>query len=217
MRTKSENYEQWRTIMKRVVQTLALKQVVSSLLLSLFAFIAFAQQVAKVLPAGITAEEQRAVDQLDSNTIREVTTILTSKEMEGRGTGQPGGDRAAKYLATRFADLGLRPGGDANTYLQTIKFIFEQASPESSFKAADMTFKYREEFMVPINWARESKEVSGKPVFVGYGVVSEELNHDDLRGVDIKGKIVIVLGGKPTKIAGDTWLKSTSGLPFAAL
>ncbi len=67
-------------------------------------------------------------------TIKEVTAALSAKEMEGRGTAQPGGDRAAKYIADRFAKLGLKPLGDAGTFLQAIKFNSTQPLAESSFK-----------------------------------------------------------------------------------
>jgi len=181
---------------------LATEQIILSLLLSLFHISVFAQQGAKSPSIGLTADEQKAAAHLETKRIREVTTVLSSKEMEGRGTGQPGADRAAKYLADKFAELGLQPGGDARTYLQTVKFLFEQPSPNSSFKAADMTFKFKEDFVIPVTRVTESKDVSGRLVFVGYGVVSEKLQRDDLKGLDVNGKVVMALGGKLNHIAG---------------
>src|SRR6185503_12362753 len=57
--------------------------------------------------ATLTATERKVADRVKLETIREVTTTLSSKEFEGRGTAQPGGDKAARYLADRFAKLGL--------------------------------------------------------------------------------------------------------------
>jgi hypothetical protein len=53
--------------------------------------------------------------------------------MQGRGTVQPGGDRAADYLATRFHKLGLKPRGDNGSYLQKIDFREERLAPETAF------------------------------------------------------------------------------------
>jgi hypothetical protein len=71
----------------------------------------FEKPVAKT-GATLSPAEQAAAAQVKAETIREVTTALASKEMEGRGTAQAGGDRAAKYLADRFARAGIKPGGD---------------------------------------------------------------------------------------------------------
>ena len=82
--------------------------------------------------ATLTAAEQKAAGRVKLETVRDVTTVLSSKEFEGRGTAQPGADKAARYLAERFAKLGLKPGGENGTYLQPIKFRSAQVLPESS-------------------------------------------------------------------------------------
>jgi hypothetical protein len=68
--------------------------------------------------------------------------------MSGDKLASVWGISLSPYIADRFAKLGLKPGGDTNTYLQTIKFIVEQVSPESSFKASDTSFKHKEDFVV---------------------------------------------------------------------
>ena len=87
-------------------------------------------------PPTLTPAEQKAAALVKVETIREVTTGLTAKEMEGRGTAQPGGERAAKYIADRFAKLGLKPLGDAGTYLQAIQFKSTQPLAESTSRRA---------------------------------------------------------------------------------
>jgi hypothetical protein len=155
--------------------------------------------------AGLSAAEQEAAAQLKTETIREVTTALASREMEGRGMAQPGGDKAAKYLADRFARAGLKPGGDASTYYQQLKIKIETPLPETSFKVGDTVFQFKRDFVLAPYWPLDSKDVSGRLVFVGYGVVSDELKRDDLAGIDVKGKIVVVLGGKPGNVKADVW------------
>ncbi len=72
--------------------------------------------------AALSAAESDAAARVKVETIREVTAALSANEMAGRGTATPGGERAAKYIADRFAKLGLKPLGDAGTYLEAVKF-----------------------------------------------------------------------------------------------
>jgi len=158
--------------------------------------------------AALAPAEQKATTQVKAATIREVTTTLAAKDMGGRGTAQAGGDRAAKYLADSFARIGLKPGGDGSTYLQQIKFKIETVLPASSFKVGENTFKFRTDFVFVPPLPSEAQNVSGPIVFVGYGVVSDELKRDDLAGIDVGEKIVVVLKGKPNNVDAAAWDKA---------
>jgi hypothetical protein len=139
-----------------------------------------------------------------------VTAALSAKEMEGRGTAQPGGERAAKYIADRFAKLGLKPLGDAGTFLQAIKFSSTLPLSESSFKVGDAALKFGTEFIPAPPYMSELSEASGDVVFVTYGVTSPELKRDDVAGLDLKGKIVVLLNGKPKNVDEAAWQKSAN-------
>src|SRR5215207_10092062 len=91
-----------------------------------------------------------------------------------------GAERAAKYLADRFAKLGLKPLGDGGTYLQAVKFKSGQVLPETSLKAGDATLKHGEDFVMPPPYSYDEADATGQLVFVGYGLTSEELKRDDL-------------------------------------
>jgi penicillin V acylase-like amidase (Ntn superfamily) len=108
----------------------------------------FEKPAAKPSVAQLSLAEQGAAAQLKTETIREVTSVLASREMEGRGTAQPGGDKAAKYLADRFARAGLKPAGDGATYLQRITFAIETPQPETSFTIDGAPYKFRRDFPV---------------------------------------------------------------------
>jgi len=160
----------------------------------------------RVFRNSLSIAERRAARQLKAATIREVTTALASREMEGRGMAQPGRDRAAKYLGDRFARIGLKPGGDASTYYQQIKLKIETPQPETSFKVGNNVFKFKKDFALANPPSpSELKNVNAPLVFVGYGVVSGELKRDDLAGIDVKGKIVMVLSGKPKNVDAAVW------------
>ena len=104
--------------------------------------------VATKAAATLTPTEKKAAARVKLETIREVTTTLSSPAFEGRGTGQPGADRAAQYLADRFAKLGLKPAGENGTYLQAIKFKSAQVLAESSVKIGDIALKHGEDYVI---------------------------------------------------------------------
>ncbi|HWN10776.1 MAG TPA: M28 family peptidase [Pyrinomonadaceae bacterium] len=170
-----------------------------------------ATATAKQSTATLTSAEKKAADRVKLETIRELTTKLASKEFEGRGTGQPGADKAANYLAEHFTNLGLKPGGDNGTYLQSIKFRSTMVLPSSSMTIGDASLKHGSDYILLPPYSSDQYDVSGGAVFVGYGVVSKELQRDDLADVDLKGKVVIMLGGQaPTNVDAATWRQASN-------
>lgn len=140
-------------------------------------------------------------------TIREVTTALASEEMQGRGTMQPGGERAARYIADRFQKLGLKPLGDKNSYLQAVKFKETEYLPETTLKVGDETFKLGDDFAVtpPVSG---DESASGQLVFVAYGLVSNVPKRNDLAGIDVSGKVVVMIEGPPKNVSKESWKKA---------
>ncbi|CAN5744827.1 M20/M25/M40 family metallo-hydrolase [soil metagenome] len=158
----------------------------------------------------LTAVERKAAGRVKLETVRDVTTVLSSNEFEGRGTGQPGADKAARYLADRFAKLGLKPGGENGTYLQPIKFRSAQVLPESSATVGDVALNQREDYILVPPYSSEQVNQTGGVVFVGYGVVSPELKRDDLAGLELKDKVVIILNGQPADVEASAWKRATN-------
>lgn len=155
----------------------------------------------------LTASSVRAHAQAD--VIREITTALARPEFEGRGTGQPGGDRAAEYLAARFQALGVTGGGDRGTYFQTLPVTERVPLATTSLTVDGEHFLAGRDFGIaepPPPY--ELKAMRGDAVFVGYGAVSAELHHDDLAGIDVNGKIVVLLDGAPAGVDKDAWEKA---------
>lgn len=163
----------------------------------------------KTAPA-LTATEKKVAARIKLETIREVTTTLSSPEFEGRGTGQPGADKAAHYLADRFAKLGLKPAGENGTYLQAIKFKSAQVLPETSVRVGDAVLKHGEDYVILPPYTSEQVDATGGIVFAGYGVVSQELKRDDLAGLELKGKVVIILSGQPEGVDPAAWKRATN-------
>ena len=82
--------------------------------------------------------------------------------------------------------------------------------PETSVKVGDVQLKHREDYVVLPPYTSETVDVAGGLVFVGYGVVSTDLKRDDLAGLDLKGKIVVMLGGGPDGVDAAAWRTATS-------
>jgi hypothetical protein len=160
--------------------------------------------------ATLTAAEKKAADRVKLETIRELTTALSSPEFEGRGTAQPGADKAANYLAAYFAKLGLKPAGEKGTYLQPIKFRSAGVLAESSVKVGDVALQHGPDYVVLPPYSSEKVDATGGVVFAGYGVVSADLKRDDLAGLDLKDKVVVILGGQPAGVDATAWRRATN-------
>jgi Zn-dependent M28 family amino/carboxypeptidase len=165
-------------------------------------------QTAAVAPVRtLSASEQQLVDSISVESLKETVNALAADEMQGRGTAQPGGDKAAAYLAARFAKIGLKPLGEKNSYLQPIKFRETQFLPQTAFTAGNQTLKLGPDFIVTPPYSGD-ENVNGKLVFVAYGLSLPFLKRNDLAGLDVKGKIVVLRAGPPPEIGKDQWNKA---------
>ena len=165
-----------------------------------------AQHPAVAPTSSLSALEQKLTGSLKVETIREVVIALSADEMEGRGTAQPGGDKAANYIADRFQKLGLKPMGEKNSYFQPIRFKEQLFLPETSIKVGTDSLKLGPDFYVsPL--VSNDKNVSGALVFVAYGLTMDTPKRNDLLGVDVKGKIIVLMEGPPRNIEKNSWKK----------
>jgi Zn-dependent M28 family amino/carboxypeptidase len=183
----------------------------SASLVSLLLFSSgFAQQQQLATPVAeptLTAEEQALGASVKGETIKEVVNALSADEMQGRGTMQAGGDKAAGYIADRFAKLGLKPLGNKDYYLQNIKFRETQFLPETSFKVGEENLKLGPDYILsPV--PSGDKSASGELIFVAYGLVSTVPKRNDLTGIELKGKMVVLLQGPPKSVSKEAWKKA---------
>jgi hypothetical protein len=185
-------------------QTLAI--LLSTLLVTSTA-LGWTQSAAPASARAISADEQKLVDNLTIASLKDTVNALAADEMQGRGTAQPGGDKAAAYLADRFAKLGLKPLGDKNTYLQPIKFKETQFLPQTAFTVGEQSLKFGTDYFVTPPLSGD-KNINAKIYFVGYGLVLAAIKRDDLVGLDVRGKIVMLREGPLPGINKDQWKKA---------
>jgi hypothetical protein len=138
----------------------------------------------------------------DASRIKSHLRFLSDDLLEGRDTGARGHEIASLYIAAEFEKYGLTPAGDNGTYMQRVNFVqayIDQSSIKLSLTDSqdDITLSYPKQFLTYPNPLEETTQMSGKLVFVGYGIVAPELQHNDYQDMDVKGKIVVTLSGKP--------------------
>ncbi len=148
-------------------------------------------------PAGAVAAAASAAN------VKAHITFLASDLLQGREAGSVGFDIAANYVASQFAQLGLKPAGANGTYFQPVPLLATRPADEGRFvlRGADgarTPLVFGEDVIVGRPVGPAERRVSAPLVFVGYGIVAPEHRRDDYKGLNVKGKIVVVLQGAPS-------------------
>ncbi|MFD3002266.1 M28 family metallopeptidase [Pontibacter toksunensis] len=143
---------------------------------------------------------QAALQTITAANVLEHTRVLASDAFEGRGPGTAGEDSTVNYLTRKFKEIGLQPGNPDGTYVQNVPMVGFTAVPKASFQAGGKT--------IPLNFPSDYVAVSrrfvpsidinnSEVVFVGYGIVAPEYGWDDFKGLDVKGKTIVMLINDP--------------------
>src|SRR5215472_5549689 len=143
-----------------------------------------------------------AMETISPDRIRAHVRFLSHDLLEGRGTGQRGGDLAAEYIATQFALYGLKPAGDNGTYLQKVPMVGITPSPDTTFSlvpetGAPMRLTVLDDYVSYDQTQQAQSEINAPIVFVGYGIQEPEYSWDDYKNVDVKGKVLLILVNEP--------------------
>src|SRR5450631_1282537 len=151
---------------------------------------------------GLPAEAAAAMGSIDAERIRAHVKFLADDLLEGRGTGTRGGDIAANYIAAQFALYGLKPAGDDGTYLQKVDFTGVLTQPGTSFSlqpshGAPMDLKLGDDYVTNNQTQSDSVDIDAPVVFVGFGIEAPEYRWNDFKGMDVKGKVVLVIVNEP--------------------
>jgi hypothetical protein len=124
---------------------------------------------------------------------------LCSPEFNGRLTGTPEFVKSAEWIAGNLKEWGVKPGGDNGDYFQWFSWPYTELKdcgklciniPQPDGKIIRKYYAYPDEYFPGMNSG--NGEITADVVYVGYGVTAPELNYDDYKGIDVKGKIVLV-------------------------
>jgi len=153
---------------------------------------------AHLSPAAIAAFQR-----VDPERIRAHVRFLSDDLLEGRGTGQRGGDIAAQYIATQFALYGLKPAGDNGTYMQKVPMVGITPQPATTFafvpaKGGANDLKVLDQYVAYDQTQQSQSDVNAEIVYVGYGIEAPEYNWDDYKLADVKGKVLLMLVNEPS-------------------
>ncbi len=154
--------------------------------------------------SALAAKAPGAAPKADQDNIRAHIDFLADDLLEGRETGTRGYDIAARYVASQLRQYGVAPKGEHGSYLQSVplrvtRLVHGSQVVELHGKAGKQTLVYLDDYAVGGSLLEEQSELTAPLIFVGYGIQASRFSHDDYAGLDVKGKIVVVLSGKPTR------------------
>src|SRR5215204_2004964 len=150
--------------------------------------------------AGLPAELKPALDSVNTDDLLRHIKALSSDEYEGRGPGTRGEELTVKYITEQFQKLGLKPGNPDGTFVQKVPLAGFRAEPEAAFKAGDKEMKLenlKDYVAVSRRYEPQVNVENSDIVFVGYGVSAPEYGWDDYKGVDVRGKTIVMLINDP--------------------
>ena len=174
--------------------------------LSVLSIVAQSTSQARHVPAPsvhLPAAAFAALAKIDPEHIRAHVRFLSHDLLEGRGTGQRGGDIAAEYMATQFWLNGLTAAGDNGTFFQKVPMVGVTPAPDTSFeivssKGESFRPKPLEEYVAYDQTEQPVDDIDADMVYVGYGIEAPEYHWDDYKGTDVRGKVLLMLLNEPS-------------------
>lgn len=166
--------------------------------LLLFFLVSFATRMFAAEPPALPPKT--ASDAISAADLLKHIKVLASDEFEGRAPGSKGEELSVKYISAQFKALGLKPGNPNGSYTQEVPLAGITTVPTASFTVGGktITLKFPDDYVA--SSARLQPEVKAENsdiVFVGYGIVAPEYGWDDYKGVDVKGKTILMLINDP--------------------
>ncbi|HKP87772.1 MAG TPA: M28 family metallopeptidase [Blastocatellia bacterium] len=144
---------------------------------------------------------QAALDTIKADALMKHVKTLSSDDYEGRGPGTRGELLSINYIIDQFKQSGLEPGNTDGTYFQRVPLVGITTNQDTQMKVKaggkDMTLKFGNDFVARTVRIIDRTSFDADMVFVGYGVVAPEYGWDDYKGMDVRGKVLIMLVNDP--------------------
>jgi Zn-dependent M28 family amino/carboxypeptidase len=153
-------------------------------------------------PAPVAVVPVASLPTINAQPILDRTRVLSADEFEGRAPGTPGEEKTVDYLTSEFQKLGLKPGNTDGTFVQNVPLVGITGAQVKPFVVAKGTsrtaFKWKDDVVAWTKHVADTASIENSElVFVGYGVAAPEYNWDDFKGVDLKGKTLVMLVNDP--------------------
>jgi Zn-dependent M28 family amino/carboxypeptidase len=144
---------------------------------------------------------EAALKSFSADRLMQHIKTLSSDEFEGRAPGSKGEQLSIRYIQQQFREAGLEPGNPNGSYLQEVPLVGLTADPkmELAFTGPGRAFKakFGDNFIAWTKRDVDSVSMDGDLIFVGYGVQAPEYRWDDFKGLDVKGKVLVMLVSNP--------------------
>ncbi len=176
----------------------------------------FPAPVASASPGLLTPDEQRAAGVITPDLLKAHVEFLASDLLEGRAPASRGAALAREYVATQLMAMGFQPAAPDGGWVQKVPLLaITPKVPESlavTAGARTLELAYRRDFMaMPGVPEPQVRIADAELVFVGYGIVAPEYGWDDYKGVDVRGKVLVMMNNDPADdpklFAGKTRLR----------
>ena len=161
----------------------------------------------------VNTSSEAGASQVNADNIKAHIEFLADDTLQGRDTGSNGYQIAANYVKSYFKQLGLTPkgeniGGDSEGFEQQVRFrktylVDGSASAVIHGLKGDVELEYINQFLMSGSSLKNESAITAPTVFVGYGVISEEFGYNDYENIDVKGKIVVALTGRPDDLPSE--------------
>lgn len=142
--------------------------------------------------------------QPEESAMRGHVGFLASDEMKGREAGTPEYDIAARYVAAQFETMGLKPAGAKESFIQSVPLVTFRAADKGSISlmngSTQTDLEFGVDYMPGTTPLAPELSLDAPLVFAGFGVVAPNFKRDDYAGIDVKGKIVVLLAGAPSTL-----------------
>lgn len=148
-----------------------------------------------------TRQTRNAAAAVDAANIRRHTVVLGSDALQGRRPGTIGGSRAAAYIAAELDRLGVSPFGEDGTYFQNVPLHGNTPLAASRLNLRSLGevrhLELGRDYLLYTTGSQTWIPRAAPLVFVGYGIVAPEFDHNDYAEIDVRGKVVVLLAGEP--------------------
>jgi Peptidase family M28 len=152
--------------------------------------------------SGSNAAAETAAATISDDYMRSIIIEISDDSYEGRGPGSRGDEKARTWLAQQLEAIGLEPGGENGSWDQPFELVGVNATQPDTWTfdgdGKSMTLKQWDQFIVSSGKQQERADVdNAELVFVGYGIQAPEYDWDDYKGVDLTGKILVMMNNDP--------------------
>jgi Peptidase family M28/PA domain len=176
--------------------------------------VGLAAQAASTI-SDVPAAQRAGFQHLRAADLKADLYFLASSPLQGRLSLQPGDDAATQWVAAEFAKAGLAPAA-GNSYLQAVPLIEYRVDRETSFvklQRADKVTQWHAPEL--IGGFHDDLEITSSLVFAGYGITAPGLRYDDYRGIDARGRVVLVLEHEPQETDPHSIFNGTGNTRYA--